>query len=159
MTWTEFAVNELTELLIEATCRIAKPYFHVPIDGGDPVYRERVYCYELYHQLRCLWPESSELLLNGELNKSGHQKLRQLGADRMTPDFLVHMPGHMSSNHAIIEVKRANASPKAIRKDLNTLARFRTKVATGRTFHRPALTAVRPGRVSSRPAGAQRSAR
>jgi len=35
---------------------IEAAYFHINIDGGDAIYRERVYCYELYHQVRNRWP-------------------------------------------------------------------------------------------------------
>ncbi len=49
-------MHQLTKLLQLATARVPHLYFQVELDGGDPVYRERVYCYELYHQLRCHWP-------------------------------------------------------------------------------------------------------
>lgn len=49
-------MQELTTLFEEATRLIPKSYFHVQIEDGDPIYRERVYCHELYHQLRFLWP-------------------------------------------------------------------------------------------------------
>lgn len=126
---------ELTDLLQEATSKIPSLYFQVHIDGGDPVYRERVYCYELYHQLRCLWPCSSEFCLNGELDKAAHPILQQIGADYAKPDLLVHHPGHMRGNHAIIEVKSCNARNDGILKDLNTLALFRTKVGYQRAIY------------------------
>lgn len=50
-------MEEFTQILRQATAAIAPEYFHFPIDGGDPIFRERVYCYELYHQLRERWPE------------------------------------------------------------------------------------------------------
>ncbi len=37
-------MRQLTAILQEATHRISPTYFQVEIDGGDPVYRERVYC-------------------------------------------------------------------------------------------------------------------
>ena len=54
-------MNELSDVLADATRSIEAEYFHLSIDGGGPVYRERVYCYELYHQMRnhclhCLMP-------------------------------------------------------------------------------------------------------
>jgi hypothetical protein len=48
-------MNELSDVLAEATAAIEARYFRLPIAGGDPIYRERVYCYELYHQMRLLW--------------------------------------------------------------------------------------------------------
>ena len=44
-------MEELDLVIQEATAAIDAMYFQLPVDGGDPVYRERVYCYELYHQM------------------------------------------------------------------------------------------------------------
>ncbi len=128
-------MDQLTELLLLATARIQSEYFQVRLDGGDPVYRERVYCYELYHQLRCLWPLNSEFFLNGELDKAAHPILRELGADYAKPDLLVHRPGYMSGNSTIIEVKSSRAQADGIQKDLNTLALFRSKVGYQRAIY------------------------
>jgi hypothetical protein len=83
-------MHELTELLEEATQRVPAMYFQIALDGGDPIYRERVYCYELYHQLRCVWPPDTDFYLNCELDKAAHPILRKLGADFAKPDLLVH---------------------------------------------------------------------
>lgn len=128
-------MRELTTLLEEATARVSRLYFHIHVDGGDPIYRERVYCYELYHQLRCIWPSETEFYLNGELDKSAHPILKEIGADYAKPDLLVHKPGNMSGNHAIIEVKSSTAQNAGIAKDLNTLALFRTKVGYQRAIY------------------------
>src|SRR5689334_19126753 len=98
-------MNELTALLADATASIRPEYFNLPIHGGSPVYRERVYCYELYHQLRLKWPDNCPLMLNGEVDKTAHPILSGLGASYAKPDLLVHGPGDMSRNYAIIEVK------------------------------------------------------
>jgi hypothetical protein len=42
-------MDKLTDLLNQSTMAILPEYFQLQIDGGDAVYRERVYCYELYH--------------------------------------------------------------------------------------------------------------
>jgi hypothetical protein len=117
-------MNEISQILSEATAAIACGYFHLNIDGGDPVYRERVYCYELYHQMRLRWPSGCQFSLNGEVDKISHPILRNLRADHSKPDFLVHRPGDMKGNHAIIEVKKAEATNKGICKDLRTLDQF-----------------------------------
>ena len=57
-------MKQLTRILEEATASIASAYFRLPIDGGGPVYRERVYCYELYHQMRLRWPRRGPFMLN-----------------------------------------------------------------------------------------------
>ena len=48
-------IERFLKLLIEATARVPLHYFQLPVaEREDPIYRERVYCYELYHQLRTL---------------------------------------------------------------------------------------------------------
>lgn len=126
-------MNELTRIIGEATAAIEQGYFRVEIDGGMPVYRERVYCYELYHQMRSRWPAG--YCLNGELDKAGHHLLRELGADRNKPDFLVHNPGDMKGNHAIIEVKTAGVARRDIHKDISTLDLFVRKVGYQRAIY------------------------
>ncbi len=128
-------MQDLTKILREATRKVPEGYFHLSIDGGDPIYRERVYCYELYHQLRCLWPSDTEFYLNGEIDKAAHPILRELGADRIKPDFLVHKPGYMSGNHAIIEVKKEDVDRGGLKKDLNTLSLFLKKVGYERAIY------------------------
>jgi hypothetical protein len=117
-------MDELTSILERATAVIELGYFHLTVDGGDPVYRERVYCYELYHQMRMLWPKGTPFYLNGEIDKAAHPILMELGADSAKPDLLVHRPGYMSGNYAIIEVKSPGASNEGIRSDLKKLSLF-----------------------------------
>ncbi len=128
-------MDELTEIIKRATAGIDYGYFHLRIDGSCPVYRERVYCYEFYHQMRLLWPKDTEFFLNGENDKSGHSILRTLGADRVKPDLLVHRPGDMSGNHAIIEVKSSDATLSGIKKDLQNLALFKNSVGYQRAIY------------------------
>jgi hypothetical protein len=128
-------MNELTEIISTATGAIEHRYFHLNIDGSDPIYRERVYCYELYHQMRLRWPPHSPYYLNGEIDKAAHPILQELGADYAKPDLLVHQPGYMSGNHAIIEVKTSQAQNAGIRKDLETLSLFINKVRYERAIY------------------------
>ena len=118
-------MEQLTDILTDATARIEGLYMRLPVDGGEGQYRERVYCYELYHQMRSLWPDPCDYSLNGEVDKRGHPIIAALTAAMAIPDLLVHTPGSMQGNHAILEVKHANASRDGIRKDLRTLSRFR----------------------------------
>jgi len=127
-------MRELTELTIKATEGISGSYFNLNIDGGDSVYRERVYCYELYHQLRLRWPES-KYYLNGEVDKAAHLILEKLGANRVKPDLLVHKPGYMEGNHAIIEVKSEKAQRIGIKKDIESLSLFINKVNYKRAIY------------------------
>lgn len=117
-------MKELNTILREATCAIEAAYFRLSIAGGPSVYRERVYCYELYHQMRQRWPKRGcEFSLNGEVDKRAHPILGELGLSGI-PDFLVHGPGDMNKNHAIIEVKSPLARDAQIETDLIKLARF-----------------------------------
>jgi hypothetical protein len=128
-------VNELDHVLSAATSEVGHIYFQLPVAGQTPAYRERVYCYELYHQLRSRWPPGCPFTLNGEVDKAGHRLLRQVEADKYKPDLLVHVPGDMGGNFAAIEVKPCTASPSAIRKDLTSLALFSNSVGYQRAIY------------------------
>ena len=114
-------MGNFDEILEHATAALAPGYFQLPVAGGDPVYRERVYCYEFYHQMRCRWPTPCDYVLNGEVDKQQHPEF----ADRRypKPDFIVHVPGS-HDNFAVVEVKGPGASAGAIRDDLCKLLRF-----------------------------------
>ena len=111
----------VTEWLLCASSHVGHDYFQLPVAGKEgPDYRERVYCYELYHRWRCHWPETFRFSLSGEVDKKGHPLIR--GEDK--PDFLVHAPGHMS-NLLIVEVKPKNAEAPRMAEDLKKLTKFR----------------------------------
>jgi hypothetical protein len=116
-------IERFLQLLSAATAAIQQHYFQLPVAGQeDPIYRERVYCYELYHQLRELLegdPLFDRYALCGEVDKSGHPIIR-----RHVPDFVLHVPKTMDSNLVVIEVKPINAELSGFRKDLETLAYF-----------------------------------
>ena len=128
-------MDELTPILKQATAAIKSAYFHLNVDGGDPVYRERVYCYELYHQMRSIWPAECPYYLNGEIDKAAHPILESLGAAGTKPDLLAHRPGYMTGNHAIIEVKTSRARGAGIKKDLETLSLFINRVKYERAIY------------------------
>jgi len=76
-------------ILKEATSRIEHEYFLLPVAGHeDVIYRERVYCYELYHRMRevfeeCEFPYS----LAGEVDKNGHPIIyKKIGG--LKPDII-----------------------------------------------------------------------
>jgi hypothetical protein len=129
------SMQELTDLLAEATAAIEPGYFLLSIHGGLPVYRERVYCYELYHQMRKRWLDGCPFWLNGEVDKAAHPRLMELGADGFKPDLLVHRPGDMGGNHAVLEVKPARSARHGAPKDLNTLSVFRRVVGYERAIY------------------------
>lgn len=94
------------DIFKRATKAVPSDYFDLPISSAPSSYRERVYCYELYHQMRKLWPEGCEYALNGEVDKAGHPDFRN---NRKIPDFLIHRPG-FPDNFLVIEVKRSSLS-------------------------------------------------
>ena len=86
-------------------------------------FRERIYCYELYHQLR-LALQCFPYTLQGEMDKIGHPIIhREIGA--VKPDFILHEPGTMKNNLVVMEVKPLNNTNRPqLKKDLDTLTRF-----------------------------------
>lgn len=115
-------IEEVTSWLLNATEDVGPEYFQLPVAGQrDAIYRERVYCYELYHQWRCRWREGFAYTLGGEIDKSGHPLIR--GSSK--PDFLVHVPGNMGNNLLVVEVKPAMSSRGKMASDLVKLCRFR----------------------------------
>jgi hypothetical protein len=125
-------MEQLTQILPNATAAIAAEYFLLPIHGAAAVYRERVYCYELYHQMRLRWPADCVYRLNGEVDKKGHPYFQDGAAPK--PDLLVHQPGH-GNNYAIFEIKSWPAAADGIRKDLHTLSRFRNEFGYQRAIY------------------------
>jgi len=115
--------NNFLEQLINATARIEKHYFQQPVTGSkNLIIRERVYCYELYHQLRYS-QENQKYYTDGELDKRGHPFIK----GNRKPDFVVHVPGNMKNNLAVIEVKPINAQFNRIEDDLKKLKGFLEK--------------------------------
>lgn len=128
-------MEQLNEIISEATAAISDPYFHLPIFGGPPVWRERVYCYELYHQMRLRWPTDCPFILTGEVDKRAHPIFERLEARQAIPDLLVHSPGDMQRNFAVIEVKSQQAQAKGIQKDVATLQEFREIIGYRRAIY------------------------
>jgi hypothetical protein len=141
--------NKFCNALDESLKAIEKRYFQIEIHTEEnvdnvPVWRERAYCYELYHQLRCQLnncprradPSSinqSEGIdfpytLHGEISKDGHHKIEKIfGKGRApNPDFVVHVPGNIypDANLVVIEVKRSSCRKKYAQNDINKLEKF-----------------------------------
>ncbi len=116
-------MEQFQALLAEAAVHIAPEYFLLPIHNADARYRERVYCYELYHQLRSQWPHHSPFFLNGEVDKSAHPYFGP-GPGAPKPDFIVHIPG-TGNNYAVVEVKSRLVDGEGIRDDVQKLVQFR----------------------------------
>lgn len=114
----------VTDTLIKATKQIKDIYFQLPVAGLErPIFRERVYCYELYHQMRKSWPEVPHKI-TGEIDKSGHPWIYPGELNRSKPDFTIHVPPGMSDNLLVIEVKPPRPSKKQIVTDLRKLTAY-----------------------------------
>lgn len=122
-----------------AMARVNANYIILKVAGGSSKHRERVYCYELYHQMRCLQEQCNlqeEFTINGEIDKKGHPTIPH----NFNPDFVMHEPGDDEKNICVIEVKIRrnpnsyvdeatiiNRNPnrcvdkKGVHKDLNTI--------------------------------------
>ena len=123
--------QEFLEALIKATGKVKAAYMELPVAGREErVYRERVYCYELYHQIRQDSEEDDPYVLWGEPDKSGHALI---GLGQVKPDFIFHKPRIMSNvaNVAVVEVKPIKARNEDIGKDVKTLLKFLKKGYSG----------------------------
>lgn len=108
-----------------ATRSISQSYMFLPIaENILPIYRERVYCYELYHQLRLALSNFEGYSLGGEVDKSHHPLFIHPNLRNSKPDILFHKPGDMNGNLIIMEIKPIIAQLRGIRKDLQTLSAF-----------------------------------
>jgi len=89
----------------KAITMIDKKYISISMyELPDKRYRERVYCYELYHQLRKLLGDDYQYNLDGELDKKAHPIFKKYKIEKI-PDFIIHYRRDMDYNLAIIEVK------------------------------------------------------
>lgn len=114
-------MKEFIRMLRTATEQIEQNYFHMPVAGkNDTIYRERVYCYELYHQLRSLW-DDFPFKLCGEVDKKSHPLIWK----EPKPDMIVHKPKTMPmQNLAAIEVKTCDNYMNDYKADLDKLIRL-----------------------------------
>jgi hypothetical protein len=96
--------------LCNSAMEIGHHYFEVKRENAKPVWRERAYCYELYHQLRCQLDGESKFdyTLHGEIDKKNHEEVckefKKIMKGCPNPDFVVHVPGD-DKNLVVIEVK------------------------------------------------------
>ena len=115
------------KILKKASKAIGPEYFLLESVENPPHYRERVYCYELYHQMRKEFDKLDfRLRLNGEVDKGSHSKEC---VKNKKPDFIVHQPGSNEKNYAVIEVKSLKGLRKdSLKKDLETIMCFMTSL-------------------------------
>ncbi len=119
--------NFFIDQLKKAMLRVDQKYIEISIyELPDNRYRERVYCYELYHQLRIILGDAYQYNLDGELDKKAHPIFMKYKLEKI-PDFIVHHRGDMEDNLAIIEVKpikSVNDSITKLNDDLDKIIDF-----------------------------------
>lgn len=69
--------------------------------------------------------DHSGISLSGEIDKRGHLEFDH--EDQKNPDFVFHIPGTMSGNTIVVEVKGKLDNPDGIKKDFEKLHTFMAK--------------------------------
>jgi mRNA deadenylase 3'-5' endonuclease subunit Ccr4 len=113
-------IDKCVWLVVNAMNNIDRKYWSIHAAGiKDEILRERVYCYELYHQIRCLQEVNKcnyDFDINAEIDKRGHKEIKR----NFNPDMIMHQQGSMKNNYCVIEVKRRIDSD-GIKKDFETI--------------------------------------
>lgn len=113
----------LLEILLESVRHIEEPYFNLPIAESNSIKRERVYCAELYHQLRQRIG-AIPYTVNAEPDKKKHPVIEE-HCGPVNPDLVIHNPGGFGpeDNLAVIEIKSTDGNLySGIDKDMRTIS-------------------------------------
>lgn len=109
-------------LIKEALEAIDERYFRLPVTYyPSQIIRERIFSYEMYHQMRQRMNTDSNYLIHGEPDKAGHRGF--LKEHQKNPDFIFHVPGTFQYNLLVVEVK-GNLHKTGLIKDFETLLNF-----------------------------------
>lgn len=124
--------EKYTSFLTQALDNVDKEYFKI-LTTYDEIVRERVFCYELYHQMRLLQNIHglSGFALSGEIDKRGHTGIET--EDWKNPDFVFHEYGTFDRNEIIIEVK-GKINVEGIKKDFKTLLKYASRYQYNHSF-------------------------
>lgn len=121
------------EALNQSLIQINPRDFKIKRYGAPEAWRERAYCYELYHQLR-VYLDSKETFpykLHGEIDKRGQKEIckhfKKYKKDCANPDFIVHSPGN-DGNLIAMEVKSSTCSRSKANDDIHKLEVFINKI-------------------------------
>ena len=141
--------QQFLAVLKDAGTRMTDPhYFKTHYAGSDDLkYRERLYCYELYHQLRCLLGDDCGYRLDGEMDKAADPDFKNF---EKVPDFIAHFPGTHVANMAVIEVKKVTVATGGIKSDVQKLVNFVT--TKKRRYHRAIMLVYGDGQTKLPPA-------
>lgn len=118
-------IENYLAIITEALSRVGRGYYRVRTTYDEAgVIRERVFCYEFYHQMRSIMGGAQPLILHAEIDKSGHRDFE--AEDQRNPDFVFHVPGEHTRNTLVVEVKGTLDSVAGVLKDFETLEKFIT---------------------------------
>ena len=120
-------VESFVEMIKDSLENVGDEYYKITTTyESSGIVRERVFCYELYHQMRLVQSERglNDVQIHGEIDKSGH-----IAFDRnawKNPDFVFHIPGMMQGNAIVVEVKGKleGTYQEGVYKDIVTLSKF-----------------------------------
>lgn len=117
--------NEIA-FIVDAMQNVQHCFYNIYVKNKTKlvtIKRERVYCYELYHQMRLLQENKKyknkcfvNNQINGEIDKNGHPIIKE----KFNPDFVIHKQARMNYNSCVIEVK-CNFDKIGIEKDIRNL--------------------------------------
>ena len=120
-------VESFIQLIRDALENVGDEYYKLTTTYRTlGIIRERVFCYELYHQMRLVQSERglNDVQIHGEIDKSGHIAFDRNA--RKNPDFVFHIPGMMQGNAIVVEVKGKleGTYQEGVYKDIVTLSKF-----------------------------------
>lgn len=120
-------VESFIQLIRDALENVGDEYYKLTTTYRTlGVVRERIFCYELYHQMRLIQSTRglTDVQIHGEIDKSGHVAFDSDA--RKNPDFVFHVPGMMKGNVIVVEVKGKIEGnyQEGVYKDIVTLSKF-----------------------------------
>ncbi|HVJ08579.1 MAG TPA: hypothetical protein VM554_09350 [Acidisarcina sp.] len=102
---------------------VAPEYFCVELPDGSQACQERVFAYELYHQVRLQFTEY--WYVNGEFRKGLSLVPRVNRRDWVIPDLVIHQPATIENNLVAVEIKSSpDLAPTDLLADLKKLEMF-----------------------------------
>lgn len=116
-------VAKFNQPLAEALEAIRPNYFEIKVQMVKGIRKkicERMFSYELYHQLRLKLRDIDPWQLSPELSKRGNDIMNT----SKIPDLLLHQPGNKKRNLYVIEIKSITGSLAGFKKDSETLKHF-----------------------------------
>lgn len=120
-------VESFIQMIKDSLDNVGDEYYKITTNYRTlGIVRERVFCYELYHQMRLVQSDRglNDVQIHGEIDKSGHIAFDRNA--RKNPDFVFHIPGMMQGNAIVVEVKGKieGTYQEGVYKDIVTLSKF-----------------------------------